>query len=366
MSSFYGQLRWQDFQRFFYNFKLSNNYFNTPFNDTPDAGEDTVSGHFSPYLQPNEDFATLNVNSANHWIKLAPSDSIGDTPITYSGFSIFHNKANTSNLKDFHCLEVTALPQGSEPTILRSGDVLKVLQIKFDEAGHFSEADLTPEYFQLAPQIIDVNGEDLYIGDDQKFHFSNTDKYIILDVGEGSKNLVFGHKTNFKENVDTKNFFFEGIKDESYEVVRQLQDGDYISSYNLVYDNAGHLITYEKVYYQLPMSKVAEDLQDITATVKEMKAQLEEVVEQVESHGTKIAEHAIAIDKHDLFLGSQSEMQKAIDKIVTGSAQGQEFNVGNSFSILVDYVKNDIAGRDIKGIVARLQVIEGKLGIQYT
>lgn len=378
MSSFYGQMRWQDFQRFFYNFTLTNQQFaaTNAFNKGSQTGfGETVEENIRYWLQPNEDFATLKVNAADHWIKLCPMDSLGDSEDSYQGFSIFHNEPAVTNLTSVHAFEVSAIPNGETATILKSGDSFKILEMKFDKAGHFSEsASLDPTYFQLPPQIIRVNwNKDLTLNTDQKFYFVNDDELIELKVNDAGVVLNFEHKKNFN-NSDTlsgSNFHFEKAKDEGteYDVVRRLEGGDYISTFSLTYDTAGHVTELEKVYYQLPISEADERLDLLEETVAEIQADLEAHLTLFASYQATIDGHVGKISNIMNFLGmddtgTSSEMQNALNALQM-AGQGQTYTVSNGFNVVSRYIKEHLEEYIVSGLHARILNIEKFLASKY-
>ena len=103
--------------------------------------------------------------------------------------------------------DITTIPANQEATILKNGDGFRILELKFDKAGHYSESvSLEPTYFQLPPQIIRVNfSKDLYVNDDQKFHFQEDD-WVNLQVSDDGKVLNFAHKTIFNSNFNISGF----------------------------------------------------------------------------------------------------------------------------------------------------------------
>lgn len=364
MSSFYGQMRWQDFQRFFYNFTLNNNHFsaNNMFNENPVVGQMTIESGYVAYLQPNEDFATLKINAANHWIKLSPLDSIGDQNITYGGFSLFHNKADTQNTESVKVFDITTIPANQEATILKNGDGFRILELKFDKAGHYSESvSLEPTYFQLPPQIIRVNfSKDLYVNDDQKFHFQEDD-WVNLQVSDDGKVLNFAHKIIFNSNFDISGFEKpEG--EEQYQVVAKLKEGDYFSTDRMVYDKAGHLISTTRVYYQLPISEVIGDIADLSAVVTQIQETLETLDGVVKENSQMVVSHEERLAAAENMLGGHDEMHSALITLERG-AEGQKFTVAQGFDIVSRYLKETVENANLKGIYARLTLIEEKLGM---
>ena len=283
MSSFYGQMRWQDFQQFFLNFTLENKHFsaNNLFNTNP-VREDqaTIVDGKIAYIQPNEDFATFKFNAANHWIKFSPIDSVGDKQTTYIGVSIFHNEPDTVNPYTLPIFEVITPPQNAEIEVLESGKCFKVECPAFDKAGHFVGKNfLQPFYFKLPEQVIQINdvGNDLILNSEKKFHFENQDELIELILNDTKTKLTFQHKKNFTENEEPTftPFLYEGSKDGTqYQVEVELQPGDYISTYQTVYDKAGHLVSLEKIYYQLPVSEVDSRLELLETKVSNVETRL--------------------------------------------------------------------------------------------
>ena len=70
-------------------------------------------------------------------------------------------------------------------------------------------------------------------------------------------------------------FYYEGGKDGTqYQVEVELQPGDYISTYQTVYDRAGHLVSLEKIYYQLPVSEVDSRLELLETRVGTLETRL--------------------------------------------------------------------------------------------
>lgn len=364
MSSFYGQMRWQDFKRFFYNFTLSNNQFatNNQFNETPNDGEPTITGNLVAYLQPNEDFATFKINTANHWIKVCPTDSIGDAPVTYSGFSLFHDKPNAASVEQIKIFDVSAIPADEEITVLKEGECLKFLDLKIDKAGHSVTEDLKATYFQLPQQIIRVNfSKDLYVNDDQKFHFQEDD-WVKLGVSEDGKVLNFSHTTVFNEDQSTSGFEKPEGEDE-YQVVAKLKEGDYFSTDRMVYDKAGHLVSTTRVYYQLPISEVIGDIADLSTIVTELKENVEKAQGVIKDHTDLINDHEERLTDAQTMLGDNSEMQTALGKLEAAAA-GQQFTVSQGFVIMTDHLQTSV-DESLKGVYARLAAIEKKVGINY-
>lgn len=283
MSSFYGQMRWQDFQQFFLNFTLENKHFsaNNLFNTNPEREDQaTISDGKVAYIQPNEDFATFKFNAANHWIKFSPIDSVGDQQTTYVGVSIFHNEPDTKNPYTLPVFEIITPPQNAEIEVLESGKCFKVECPAFDKAGHFVGKNLLqPVYFKLPEQVIQINdaGNDLILNSEKKFHFENQDELIELILNDTKTKLTFQHKKNFTESEEPTftPFLYEGSKDGTqYQVEVELQPGDYISTYQTVYDRAGHLVNLEKIYYQLPVSEADSRLELLETKVSNVETRL--------------------------------------------------------------------------------------------
>lgn len=366
MSSFYGQMRWQDFQQFFLNFTLENKHFsaNNIFNTNPEKEDQATIGNDQiAYIQPNEDFATFRFNAANHWIKFSPIDSIGDQQTTYIGVSIFHNEPDTVNPYTLPLFEVIVPPQEATIKTLGSGECFKIEYPAFDKAGHFVGKDLlTPTYFKLPEQIIQINnpGNDLILNSEKKFHFENQDGMIELILNETKDKLTFQHKKSFTENEEPTftPFLYEGSKDGTqYQVEVKLQPGDYISTYKTVYDRAGHLVNLEKIYYQLPVSEVDSRLELLETEIGTLKTRLS------------------LIDGEGLTEGQQGKLQileQAVQK-ATQNASDALFRVGNG-TLQSDGSYNGVYGELLKtsniilqtplGIAISLSEILNKLLLQ--
>ncbi len=320
MSSFYGQMRWQDFQQFFLNFTLENKHFsaNNLFNENPDhENQATVESNTKAYIQPSEDFATFRFNAANHWIKFSPIDSQGDERTTYTGVSIFHNSPDTVNPYRLPIFDIIVPPQGSEVEELKSGECFKIACPAFDKAGHFVGEDyLEPRYFKMPEQIIQINdvGNDLILNNDKKFHFANEDGLIELLLNDQKNKLTFQHKTTFtaNETPDFTPFLYEGGKDGTqYQVEVELKPGDYISTYKTVYDKAGHLVSLQKIYYQLPISEVDSRLEILENTVKEIQNSMKSLADDLAELEGTIDDINKNVNKANDRIGSDSEYSES-------------------------------------------------------
>lgn len=386
MSSFYGQMRWQDFQQFFLNFTLENKHFsaNNLFNTNPDKeSQATIGNNQIAYIQPNEDFATFRFNAANHWIKFSPTDSIGDQQTTYIGVSIFHNEPDTSNPYTLPVFEIIVPPLGAEVETLESGECFKIECPAFDEAGHFVGKDLlTPTYFKLPEQVIQINdaGNDLILNSEKKFHFENKDELIELILNETKDKLTFQHKKNFTESeVPTFTpFYYEGGKDETqYQVEVELQPGDYISTYQTVYDRAGHLVSLEKIYYQLPVSEVDSRLELLETRVGTLETRLSlidgEGLEEGQQGRLEILEAAVQLASqnaadalHRVGEGEVNDANSDYGGLMStastalGLTQGTEASLSKIVTLLLNKTSNEniLLDESIKGIYSRLTDLE--------
>lgn len=386
MSSFYGQMRWQDFQQFFLNFTLENKHFsaNNLFNTNPEKEDQaTIGNNQIAYIQPNEDFATFRFNAANHWIKFSPIDSIGDQQTTYIGVSIFHNEPDTVNPYTLPVFEIVVPPQGATVETLESGECFKIECPAFDKAGHFVGKDLlTPTYFKLPEQVIQINdaGNDLILNSEKKFHFENQDKLIELILNEAKDKLTFQHKKNFTESeVPTFTpFYYEGSKDGTqYQVEVELQPGDYISTYQTVYDRAGHLVSLEKIYYQLPVSEVDSRLELLETRVGTLETRLSlidgEGLEEGQQGRLEILEAAVQLASqnaadalHRVGEGTVSDANSDYGGLMStastalGLTQGTEASISKIVTLFLNKTSNEniLLDESIKGIYSRLTDLE--------
>lgn len=393
MSSFYGQMRWQDFQQFFLNFTLENKHFsaNNLFNTNPEKEDQaTIGNNQIAYIQPNEDFATFQFNAANHWIKFSPIDSIGDQQTTYIGVSIFHNEPDTVNPYTLPAFEIVVPPQGATVETLESGECFKIECPAFDKAGHFVGKDLlTPTYFKLPKQVIQINdaGNDLILNSEKKFHFENKDKLIELVLNEAKDKLTFQHKKNFTESeVPTFTpFYYEGGKDGTqYQVEVELQPGDYISTYQTVYDRAGHLVSLEKIYYQLPVSEVDSRLELLETSIGTLETRLSlidgEGLEEGQQGKLEILESAVQLASqnaadalHRVGEGTASDANSDYGGLMStastalGLTQGTEASISKIVTLFLNKTNNEniLLDESIKGIYSRLTDLEEYLDSKF-
>ena len=378
MSSFYGQMRWNKYERFFYNFTLRNNEFasNNTFNENPSkANEATIPANSVEYVQPNEDLATFQINAANHWLKISPLDSVGDEHTTFTGFSVFHNKPATTNLLKVTPLVVKQIPTGEDYVELKSGDSFTIYSLSFDKAGHFSESQsLTPTYFKLPSQTIRVNGvTDLALNTDAKFHFQNEeDKLIELKVSSNQRVLTFSHKTYFSKSLDLNigSFVFEGpANGTQFTTERVLQPGDFISTYQTVYDNAGHLTSLKKVYYQLPISETDSRLQKMEETIALLNVTVTAMKSDVNSNSTSLLNQDGRLSKVETFLSDPSNKLQTSIKVLAASLPGYNSNytysIPEGIATISDYLKTYLEGYVLQGFHARIAVIEQFLQRKY-
>lgn len=387
MNSFYGQMRWQDFQQFFLNFTLENKHFSADnlFNTNPEKeAQATIGNSQIAYIQPNEDFATFQFNAANHWIKFSPIDSIGDQQTTYIGVSIFHNEPDTVNPYTLPVFEIVTPPQGAKVEILESGECFKVECPAFDKAGHFVGKELmTPTYFKLPEQVIQINdpGNDLILNSEKKFHFENQDKLIELILNDTKNKLTFRHKTNFTENEEPTftPFLYEGSKDGTqYQVEVELQPGDYISTYQTVYDRAGHLVSLEKIYYQLPVSEVDSRLELLETRVDDIETRLSlidgegleegqqgklEILEDAVDKATQDASDALNRVGDDDAFKSLTTSANA----VLGTPDASYTSVSEILRLVLNKNTTDdtLLDESIKGIYSRLTDLEDYLDSKF-
>lgn len=353
MSSFYGQMRWQDFQQFFLNFTLENKHFsaNNLFNESPlHENQATITSGVKAYIQPNEDFATFQFNAANHWIKFSPIDSQGDTKTTYVGVSIFHNSPDPINPYTLPIFDIIVPPSGSTIEELQSGECFKIACPAFDKAGHFIGEDyLEPRYFKMPEQIIQINkeGNDLILNSEKKFHFANEDGLIELLLNDQKDKLTFQHKSTFTDN-ETPNFtpfLYEGSKDGTqYQVEVTLQPGDYISTYTTVYDKAGHLVSLKKIYYQLPISEVDSRLEVLENTVKEIQKDIIEIELDVVQLSTDLDNTIKDIQRANEMVGTDAEF-----------GRGDQSSKENSFNAWVKaYIGTTSNYQSLSGALAEV------------
>lgn len=296
--SFYGQMRWGDFQKFFYNFSLTNREFIDVFNAKPNVnGSYETVTDLLYHVQPNEDFATFQINTANHWIKMCPIDSRGDEGTTFTGFSIFHNEAETTNL---HYSQIIQIVQPEEITEeiqeLGSGTCFKVLTPKYDRAGHQPGNDyLHEEFFKIPIQRLQVNQDFLELNENGYFHFVNEDPWVLLTLNEDSNILTFSHATPEGFSSATISNFNKEPEHTTVSDDCILEPGDKFSSYQIEIDDAGHVTALTQVFFQLPVDKIDEALAALELRVNDLEIKADDFSDRISAlenadYGSKLAD----------------------------------------------------------------------------
>lgn len=353
--SFYGQMRWGDFQKFFYNFSLTNKNFTSDiFNEKPEDNdtEPTVTSDKVYHLQPNEDFSTFQVNMANHWIKACARDSVGDEGKTYTGFSLFHNKPQTTNLHYSQIITVTDEEDIVDDVIeLGSGTCFKVQSPKFDRAGHQAGVDKVDEkFFKIPVQKIQVNQDFLELNDKGYFHFLNDDDWVKVTLNEDSNNLTFSHAV--PEDFEGRTIVNFAKESESATVDDDdvLEPGDKFSSYSIAIDDAGHVTKLEKVYFQLPVDKIDEQLALLTARVDDLEISEKDHEDRITAienakYGTKIAELQNIVYSSDKQI---TDFRTAVAQLVGESvSQGVESRtVAKALTDMSNYIRSTLTTMD--------------------
>lgn len=320
--SFYGQMRWGDFQKFFYNFSLTNKQFSNDIfnvNNTSNNTHETVIDLLY-HVQPNEDFATFQVNTANHWIKMCAIDSKGDEGTTFTGFSLFHNKAQTTNLYYNSVIQVLDEEEITEDiTELGSGTCFKVSSYKFDRAGHQSgKTYVHEEFFKIPVQKIQINQDFLNLNDLGYFHFINDDDWVKLTLNKEATNLTFSHATPEDLRAATIDAFKKEPEHQTVDEESVLEPGDKFSSYQITVDDAGHVTKLTQVFFQLPVDKIDEALAALELRVIDLENAADDFKGRIETledadFGTKIANLEILLysDKDQI-----SDFRTAVAQLV--------------------------------------------------
>lgn len=367
MNSFYGQMRWgEKFEQFFYEFRITNHPFSldNEFNKDPEKDKllDTLLEDEEVFIQPNEDFAIFNINTANYWIGIIPIDSRGDDrpKNTQAGFSLFHQSPNIDDSSKISTL-LPVKPEDLEISLdkvetLKSGDILKIINGKYDKAGHFTgEEDAEKAYFKLPEQIIRIdNTEDLLLKEkDQKFHFRKDPLDLItLKLSDAQDELTFQHATFFTDKTVPKELYsihFICNMDNTYPepppegrllptTVRNLEPGDYIGTQILQFDQGGHLIGYENISYRLPFSEVDERLTNVENAVIDLQNDLKGVHKDIDS----LTKYINELNKAQLRVGDDSQFE-ALGRavlIATSIDMGTSFSLAYSSTLLATRIKD--------------------------
>ncbi len=290
--SFYGQMRWDQFQQFFYKHLLTAVPFNQKdlFNNTITEGEyANISSQTQAYIEPNEDFATLRINTANPWIRVSPIDSHGDQGTSFSGFHIFHGAPDTSTAKQYVIYKPLKDNEVEKDSAIQltAGNFFMSTTPYVDGAGHITN-EFESTVYRLPDQLIQIaqavwNSEiedweqdvrDLTLdSNDQKFHFAS-DGFIKLMLNETCNLLSLEHISYHAEQVETQGIAFLGAATESY-TAEKLSPGDFITTDKIIFDPCGHGYSIEKIYLQLPITDTDTQLEALTADLLTLKSEFD-------------------------------------------------------------------------------------------
>lgn len=310
--SFYGQMRWDQFQQFFYKHLLTAVPFDKQdlFNDTISSGEyANIAPQTQAYIEPNEDFATLRINAANQWIRVSPIDSKGDQGTSFSGFHIFHGAPDTSTAKQYMIYKPLRDDEVEKDSAvqLTAGNFFVVTTPYVDAAGHITSQfgstvyRLPDQLIQIAqavwnPEIEDWEQDvrDLTLDiNDQKFHFAS-DGFIKLMLNETCNLLSLEHISYHAEQIETQGIAFLGAATESY-TAEKLNPGDFITTDKIVFDSCGHGYSIEKIYLQLPITDTDAKLEGISADLLTLQSEFALHVEEYNGLVTKQREDIDAL-----------------------------------------------------------------------
>lgn len=389
MNSFYGQMRWgEKFEQFFYEFKITNNEFseNNEFNIDPEEDKflETIKSPREKFISPNEDFAIFNINTANHWIGLIPIDSLGDDKdkITQSGVTIFHKPPDFEHSELIPTLEFLEREELLEDedwlgtsVSLMSGDYLKISNINYDKAGHATVEKVNKAFFKLPEQIISINdSNDLKLKEsDQKFHFyTESNGLIQLNLKDTTDELTFSHKTFFSaENIPKDVALIEFLRHEEEKeglptwipnTEQVFLPGDYITTYELTFDAAGHLTGKKEIFYQLPISEMDTRVSALETAVQDLNTNLGLLADRVGQNETDIEKLTKIVNR----VGSDTEFDNLSDAILSATRKrpAEGFSLASGVTDVTKYVAEQMGL--ITSIASYVKYIESYLDGKFS
>lgn len=335
--SFYGNV--------FYEFgKLFNRFF---FRNKGKDKEEIPTPEDDFSISALERWDTLSFNSGNKWIVLNQNSE---------GVDISHGAPGEIQTETGGFIPEE---EGTEGTALSSGGAFSTYDLNFDKAGHLKDCKKNTYLLPSATIHLDDKNQDINLNDDNKFHFQG-DNWINLNPEDQGKKLSFQHTTPFgEENLNgLKSLgigYLGSITSEEFEPERVLEAGDYISTTEVVYDQAGHTIGLTEKVYQLPASQTETDISDI-------KERLDEAEENIKTIQTDYAPLTLTGEIKDLYnedtekyeyktltstIGNIEEIRNAVLKAETDTEfqefilqlkQKDFFNITESFQYLISRI----------------------------
>ena len=260
--SFYGQALYE-FTKLFHRIIVKNNGFDIEDNLPEKA---SAAADFSA----DERWDKLVFDTGNHWIDLATSNGVNGNTITIS-----HSAPGNISQTGAGFIEIEEDKNAIE---LKPGQVFATTTANYDSAGHLV-GELEISAYKLPPSIVQIEGGDKIISqEDSALHF-NGDDLIILTKAEADNDILqFNHAlaTGLEANATSQGFVKNGTNTEPpegivAEDIINLGTGDYCTTDNIQIDEAGHINGIEKNYFKLPYETFNQSFDTLNAHMEEVK-----------------------------------------------------------------------------------------------
>lgn len=259
--SFYGHSFFEFsklFSRFGFSNKGKNNKKATELSDSSATIQD-ASGRWEQ----------LNFETGNQWIGF---EQIKDEGV--KGITISHNKPSDETITTVYGFTPITQEEADKLEIekkgLEAGALVRATVSHFDDAGHCSTIEDGIYELPSTEIILDDNKTLTPNPEDNRLHF-NSDNWINLNTNKESTNLTIQHTKPFEENKIGIGFEYQGDAKEDVAANRKLLAGDFFTTSQVIYDEAGHATQVENITYQLPISQTETDISDIKEELETVK-----------------------------------------------------------------------------------------------
>lgn len=278
--SFYGNM-YLEFQKFFYRLLCQGKGFNVSkfTNELMDQNKYITDTNILS-IEPQSTHDEFVLDTANRWIRIIPHTS-NDGNV--DGVSLFHAEAKDSDGKSIllDTIKLNEEKTGDE-TQLKFGDSIAAHTLKFDEAGHISQAIL--QNYMLPNMMIEIGkSEDKGDSLNGLFKFIPGDDWITLTSKDDA--ITIGHK-DAEELQAGSVVSWENLGEEKPDgLINNVDTGSYFAVPQFTYDDRGHITKVESKYYKLPIVEVE-------AETKALRDDMDTLMNTVSTHGTNISLNA--------------------------------------------------------------------------
>lgn len=265
--SFYGHSFFEFsklFSRFGFSNKGKNNKKATELSDSSATIQD-ASGRWEQ----------LNFETGNQWIGFEQIEDEG-----VKGITISHNKPSDETVTTVYGFTPITQEEADKLEIekkgLEAGALVRATVSYFDDAGHCSTVE--DSIYELPSTEIVLNDKKTLTPnpEDNRLHF-NSDNWINLNTNEELTNLTIQHTKSFEENKIGIGFEYQGDVKEDIAADRKLFAGDFFTTSQVIYDEAGHATQVENITYQLPISQTETDISDIKEELETVKNNITDI-----------------------------------------------------------------------------------------